>query len=172
MDRVLALARRVVHCPAWLSHGLWRLLSLHACLACHLAAPAPTSFRPGLRLQPLCPVYELPHFQEARGVTNAEQQQQMLAEGSEAADFIRTSIVQAAMNDRGAFGAHWQPCCSCGCSAVAVGWRCRSCGTCACATCWCKFGDRQLLAWRRSLCCCERACSARRPACITSLCRP
>lgn len=70
-------------------------------------------------------------------MTNAEQQQQMLAEGSEAADFIRTSIVQAAMNDRGAFGAHWQPCCSCGCAdvAAAVGWRCRRCGTCACAGC-------------------------------------
>ncbi|KAI7839687.1 hypothetical protein COHA_006495 [Chlorella ohadii] len=42
-------------------------------------------------------------FEEARGVANTEQQQQMLAEGSEAADFIRTSIVQAAMNDRGAY---------------------------------------------------------------------
>lgn len=34
------------------------------------------------------------------------QRQQMLAEGSEAADFIRTSIVQAALNEeRGAYGA-------------------------------------------------------------------
>ncbi len=49
-------------------------------------------------------------------MTNPDQQQQMLAEGSEAADFIRTSIVQAAMNDRGAFGEHAH-CFCCGCHA-------------------------------------------------------
>ena len=49
------------------------------------------------------PVAPLP--QEARGVVDAQQQQQMLAEGSETADFIRTSIVQASMNERGAYGA-------------------------------------------------------------------
>lgn len=43
--------------------------------------------------------------QESRDVSNQEQQQQLMAEGSEAADFIRTSIVQAAMNDRGTYGA-------------------------------------------------------------------
>lgn len=66
--------------------------------------------------------------QGARSVADPAQQQQMLAEGSEAADFLRTSIVQAATNERGAFGAchaasaehaHAKPCrcratCTCG----------------------------------------------------------
>jgi hypothetical protein len=42
--------------------------------------------------------------QTSRSVTDAEQQQQLLAEGSEAADFISSSIVQAVANDRGSYG--------------------------------------------------------------------
>lgn len=55
-------------------------------------------------------------LQEARGVADAEQQQQMLSEGSEAADFLRTSIVQAAMNDRGSYGARLGSLCAVGMS--------------------------------------------------------
>lgn len=42
--------------------------------------------------------------QEARGVSDPGQREQLLAEGCETADFIRSSIVQAAANERGAFG--------------------------------------------------------------------
>ncbi|EFN51348.1 hypothetical protein CHLNCDRAFT_141064 [Chlorella variabilis] len=42
-------------------------------------------------------------FEESRHVSDPAQRQQLLQEGSEAADFIRTSIVQAASNERGAF---------------------------------------------------------------------
>lgn len=42
--------------------------------------------------------------QEARAVSDPEQREQLLAEGIETADFIRSSIVQAAANERGAFG--------------------------------------------------------------------
>lgn len=40
-------------------------------------------------------------FEASRQVADPQQQQQMLAEGLEAAEFIRTQIVQAAVNDRG-----------------------------------------------------------------------
>ncbi len=46
-----------------------------------------------------------PRVQGSRGVSDPEQLQQMLSEGSEAADFIRGGIVQATMNERGAYGA-------------------------------------------------------------------
>ncbi|KAL4420310.1 hypothetical protein ABPG77_010215 [Micractinium sp. CCAP 211/92] len=42
-------------------------------------------------------------FEGSRGVSDPEQLQQMLSEGSEAADFIRGGIVQATMNERGAY---------------------------------------------------------------------
>lgn len=44
-------------------------------------------------------------MQTSRGVSDAQQVQEMLAEGNEAAEFIRSSIVQATMNERGAYGA-------------------------------------------------------------------
>lgn len=42
-------------------------------------------------------------------MSDPAQRQQLLQEGSEAADFIRTSIVQAASNERGAFGGCQPP---------------------------------------------------------------
>lgn len=42
-------------------------------------------------------------FETSRGVSDAQQVQEMLAEGNEAAEFIRSSIVQATMNERGAY---------------------------------------------------------------------
>jgi hypothetical protein len=50
-------------------------------------------------------------MQGSRSVSDAQQQQQLLAEGREAAEFIRSSIVQAATNERGVLGTHSCWCC-------------------------------------------------------------
>lgn len=44
------------------------------------------------------------YFQNARQVTDATQLEQMMAEGKEAAAFLRSAIVQATANDRGHIG--------------------------------------------------------------------
>ena len=66
-----------------------------SCVPSAVYSPAPHSFQPS----PL-----LAWLQNARAVADPEQQQQMLEEGDQAADFIRTSIVQAGLNERGAYG--------------------------------------------------------------------
>lgn len=64
--------------------------------------------------------------QGSRGVSDPEQLQQMLSEGSEAADFIRGGIVQATMNERGAYGASSKRQCwpAHALSAMLFGWLC------------------------------------------------
>lgn len=43
-------------------------------------------------------------WQEAAGLTDAAEVQKRVAEAQEAADFIRTNVVQAQLNERGNFG--------------------------------------------------------------------
>jgi hypothetical protein len=43
-------------------------------------------------------------LQDARGV-GGQEQDRLLAEGVEAADFLKTSVVQAKLNERGNYGA-------------------------------------------------------------------
>ena len=78
-------------------------------------------------------------MQASRSVSDAEQQQQLLAEGSEAADFISSSIVQAVANDRGSYGA----------------FACQAAGPCS-------SGPSPLLQWLGMPCCPQRsACRER-----------
>ena len=72
--------------------------------------PCPTAAA-NLRLT-LSPPTHATHsrLQESRAVIDPAQQRELLEEGSQAADFIRTSVVQAATNERGTYG---MPCCCC-----------------------------------------------------------
>ena len=48
--------------------------------------------------------YSHPLLQSGRQVTDPAQLEQMFTEGREAAEFLKTSIVQAVKNERGHFG--------------------------------------------------------------------
>ena len=51
---------------------------------------------------PRCrPLPSTPLPQSSRGVSDAQERQQLLAEAGEVAEFLRTQVVQAAVNERG-----------------------------------------------------------------------
>ena len=110
--------------------------------------------------------------QTSRSVSNAEQQQQLLAEGSEAAEFISSSIVQAVANDRGSYGA--VPCrqwvlarCSSAPSPLLQGWLCRAARSGQLA--WSTTFARDLLAPH---CACARLRDSSSPPTCAGCCRP
>lgn len=47
------------------------------------------------------------HLQEAADISSPEEINRLCAEGEEAADFLKTFVVQAKLNHRGNFGTFW-----------------------------------------------------------------